>query len=103
MLTGMEVFVDTEPRLAENTHGQEQGNYGHFLVCLQLQGYGLDFHRQVPPRHDAISLDCGLNDALILQISVPVVGYRTMPAIYCNTYVNDKIILRNHLIICEQG
>lgn len=93
MLTGMEAFADAESRLAENTHGQEQGNYGHFLVCLRLevlrlQGCGLDFHRQVTPRHDAISLDCGLNDALILQISVPVAGYRTMPAIYCNTYIN---------------
>lgn len=55
MLTGMEAFVDTEPRLVENTRGQEQGNCGHFLVCLQLQGCGLDFHRQVPPRRDAIS------------------------------------------------
>lgn len=54
MLTRMEAFVDTEPRLAENTHGQEQGNCGHFLVCLQLQGCGLDFHRQVPP---SISFD----------------------------------------------
>lgn len=93
MLTRMEAFVDTEARLAENTHGQEQGNCGHFLVCLQLQGCGLDFHRKVPPRHDAISLDCGLNDTLILQISIPGVGYRAMPAIYCNSYRNTFLML----------
>lgn len=33
----MEVFADTEPRLAENTHGQEQGNCGHFWCAYNLK------------------------------------------------------------------
>lgn len=31
-LTRTEAFTDTQPRLAENTHGQEQDNCGHFGV-----------------------------------------------------------------------
>lgn len=37
MLTRMEVFADTEPRLAENTHGQEQGNCGHFWCAYNFK------------------------------------------------------------------
>lgn len=37
MLTRMEVFADTESRLAENTHGQEQGNCGHFWCAYNFK------------------------------------------------------------------
>lgn len=37
MLTRMEVFADTEPRLAENTHGQAQGNCGHFWCAYNFK------------------------------------------------------------------
>lgn len=36
-LPRVEAFADTEPRLAENTHGQEQGNCGHFWCAYNFK------------------------------------------------------------------
>lgn len=36
-LTRIEAFADTEPRLAENTHGQEQGNCGQFWCAYNFK------------------------------------------------------------------
>lgn len=67
-LTRIEPFTDTEPRLAENTHGQEQGNCGRFWCAYNFKVVGWISTGKYLKGMYIIGLTCGVDTALIQDI-----------------------------------
>lgn len=67
-LTRIEPFTDTEPRLAENTHGQEQGNCGRFWCAYNFKVVGWISTGKYLKSMYGIGLTCGVDAALIQEV-----------------------------------